>query len=194
MLDLILQEGALWFTLPALIGTAVFVIRLVLMLMGLAGHDLALDVHVPDATLDAHHGDPGEAFKLLSVQSIAAFLMGFGWGGLGAFAGSDMGLLKSAIVGLAVGAGMMWVLARLLRFMFRMQASGNITIDATIGRDGVAYVSIPANGAGRGQVRLTVEGRDRIYTAVSEAGEVPTGAAARIVRANPDNSVTVRPI
>jgi hypothetical protein len=190
MLDLMFQDGAVWFTVPALIGTAVFALRLVLMLVGLAGHDLAIDLHA-DASLDAHHGDPSEAFKVLSIQSIAAFLMGFGWGGLGAYAGSEMGPLKSAIVGIAVGAGMMWLLAQLFRFLYRMQASGNITIDAVVGRDAAVYLSIPAKGGGRGQIRIALEDRERFYDAISDGDEIPTGARARIVRANPDNTVTV---
>jgi membrane protein implicated in regulation of membrane protease activity len=160
------------------------------MLVGMAGHDLAVDLHA-DAALDADHGDPSEAFKVLSIQSIAAFLMGFGWGGAAAYLGSGLGPLRSTIVGLAVGAGMMWVLSKFLRSMHRLQTSGNITIDEAVGCEGAVYLSIPARGAGRGQLRVTVEGRDRIYNAVSDTDELPTGARARVVRANPDNTVTV---
>ena len=189
MLDLVMQGGAVWFTVPALAGTTVFVVRLVLMLLGVIGHDLAPDFHAGAA--DAHHGDSSDAFKLLSIQSVSAFLMGFGWGGLGAFVGSNMGPVRSTLVGLAVGVGMMWLLAKLLRSMHRLEATGNIAIESAVGREGEVYISVPSKGAGRGQVRITVEDRDRIYNAVSEGDEIPTGVRARIVRANPDNTVTV---
>lgn len=189
MLDLVMQDGAVWFTVPALAGTTVFVFRLILMLLGVVGHDLAPDFHA--AAADGHHGDSSDAFKLLSIQSVAAFLMGFGWGGLGAFVGSHMGPVRSTLVGLAVGIGLMWLLAKLLRSMHRLESTGNITIDAAVGLEGAVYLSIPAKGGGRGQVRITVEDRDRIYNAVSDGEELPTGARARIVRANPDNTVTV---
>ena len=70
MLDLVMQDGAVWFTVPALAGTTVFVFRLILMLLGVVGHDLAPDFHVGAA--DAHHGDSSDAFKLLSIQSVSA--------------------------------------------------------------------------------------------------------------------------
>lgn len=189
MLDLMMDGGAIWFTVPALAGTTVFVLRLILMLLGFVGHDIAPDFHAGAG--DAHHGDSSDAFKLLSIQSISAFLMGFGWGGLGAFVGSDMGPVRSTLVGLAVGIGMMWLLAKLLRSMNRLESTGNISIDAAVGLEGAVYLSIPAKGGGKGQVRITVEERDRIYNAVSDGDELPTGARARILRANPDNTVTV---
>lgn len=190
MLDLLMRDGALWFTIPALVGTAVFVLRLVMMLAGLAGHDLAVDLHA-DAALDGHHGDPSEAFKVLSIQSIAAFLMGFGWGGLGALVGSGLGMPASVVSGLAVGVGMMWLLGWLFGVMGRLQASGNVTIDEVVGLDAAVYLTVPASGGGRGQVRIAVDDLERFYEAVTEGEEIPTGQRARIVRANPDNTVTV---
>jgi membrane protein implicated in regulation of membrane protease activity len=190
MLELLLRDGAVWFTVPALVGTTVFVLRLVMMVVGLAGHDLAMDVHA-DAGGESGHGDPSEAFKVLSVQSIAAFCMGFGWGGLGALVGAGLAMPASIVSGLAVGAGMMWLLARMFRFMRRLQSSGNIEIQDVVGRDAAVYLTVPAKGGGRGQVRIALEDRERFYEAVSDGEAIETGARARIVRANPDNTVTV---
>ena len=39
---------------------------------------------------DAGFDDSGDAFQILSIQTMAAFMMGFGWGGLGAFRGSGL--------------------------------------------------------------------------------------------------------
>src|SRR5690606_2986536 len=72
MLGALLAHDTIWFTAPALLGTAVFAIKLLFMLVG-AGGDIDIDI-------DLDHGDPTDAFKVLSIQSVAAFLMGFGWG------------------------------------------------------------------------------------------------------------------
>lgn len=70
---LLLQGDAAWFEVPASSATAVFVVRLVLMLVGGAGPS--------DADVDATHPVPTSAFKALSFQSIIAFAMGVGRAG-----------------------------------------------------------------------------------------------------------------
>ncbi|NTV94050.1 MAG: DUF3108 domain-containing protein, partial [Thiobacillus sp.] len=83
--DVLLGGNAALFGVPALLGTLFFVGRLVLMLVAGDG-DLHQDVgiHVDAGTGDVSgHTDSSSAFKILSLQAVAAFLMGFGWGGLG---------------------------------------------------------------------------------------------------------------
>src|SRR5262245_46747336 len=100
MLDLFFSNHAAWFSIPALIGTAFFALRLLLMSVGLH-HDVGMDVGHGDVHAgDVHHGDSSEAFKVFSIQSIAAFAMGFGWGGLGAFRGQDWTFPVSTMFGL----------------------------------------------------------------------------------------------
>jgi len=80
ILDLMFTNHAAWFGVPAVVGSVFFVLRTALMMIGGdLGHG---DFDADAGGADLHHGDPGDAFKLLSIQSIAAFCMGFGWGGL----------------------------------------------------------------------------------------------------------------
>jgi hypothetical protein len=108
MQELILGPVAIWFGVPALVGTVFFSLRMALMLIGGADADAGFDVDVNfdvDVDFDVDvgdvdaisetGGDPGDstqAFKALSVQAIAAFVMGFGWAGLGALSGLGWGL------------------------------------------------------------------------------------------------------
>ena len=189
MHDFFFADNAGWFTIPAALGTIFFVFRLVLMLIG--GHDgLGIEVDHGGAG-DLHHGDPGDAFKLLSVQSIAAFLMGFGWGGVGAARGTDWPPTVTAAVAVGCGIAMVWLLGLLLKAMVDLQSSGNITIDSALGVEGDVYVTIPASGQGRGQVKLIIDGRQRIYTAVSDGAALNSQSRARVTRVNDDNTVTV---
>ncbi len=190
MNDLFLGGGAAWFTVPALIGTVFFVLRTVLMLVGGdAGGDVDVDVGV-DVDGDLSHADPGHAFQVLSIQTIAAFLMGFGWGGLGGLKGTGWSLTASFTFGLAAGAGMVWLLAKLLRSVYRLEASGNVRIDQTLDLEGSVYIAIPGDG-GRGRVRLIVDDRERFFNAVSEDEVLEARTRVRVVRVNDDNSVTV---
>lgn len=185
------QGQAIWFGVPALLATAVFALKVVLLSLGAdhgAGvHDLG-DVHAGDLH---HHDDSATAFKLLSVQSITAFLMGFGWGGLGALHLTEWPLGGVVLTALASGVAMAWVLGMAMRAMMELQASGNIPIESAVGKEGTVYVGVPGPGGGRGQIKLVVDGRQRIYDAVSGAEELPTGTRVSVLAANGDNTLTV---
>jgi hypothetical protein len=190
MLDLLFSEHAAWFGVPAVLGTVFFTLRLVIMLVGGdIGHG-DFDAH----GAELHHGDPAEAFKILSVQSIAAFFMGFGWGGLGALRGSDLSWPASILIALGCGLGMMWLLGMMLRGLMAMQSSGNISLNDAIGGEGEVYVTIPAAAGAGGQVKMVINGRQRIINAISQADALPPHARVRIIRINEDNTVTVAPV
>jgi hypothetical protein len=186
LLDLFFAGGAGYFALPAALGTAFFVFRLCMLMLGhVHGVDLHSDVHA-----DTHgHTDSGDAFKILSLQSLAAYSMGFGWGGLGALKGTGWPFHLSVLVAFICGLGMMWFLGLMLKAVFDLQTSGNITLESTIGSEGEVYVGIPAQGSG--QVRLVIRDRQRIFNARSEEGPLATSSRVRVVRIHEDNSVGV---
>jgi membrane protein implicated in regulation of membrane protease activity len=185
MYDFFFSSAAAWYTVPALVGTIFFAIRLKLMLLGLSAE---IDID-PDVGPDS-----GEAFQILSIQTLAAFAMGFGWGGLGALRGFGWDGPVVAVVAVICGVGMVWLLAILLKAVADLQSSGNIGITQAVGKEGEVYATIQAGG--RGQVRLVVTDRLRTYNAVAADGspvgeDLPTGTRVRVISANPDNTLTV---
>lgn len=190
MLDMFFQDGAAWFGVPAMLGTTIFIVRLVLMLAGAHHGGGFHDVHAADPHA-ADHSDSTGAFKAITFQTIMAFAMGFGWGGLAARHAMHLSFASSAFVGIACGIAMAWILAILMKAMSDLQASGNIPIHEAIGREGEVYVSLPRNGEGRGQVKLVIAERLRIFNAISESEPLPTQSRVRVVRVNPDNTLSV---
>lgn len=184
MLNLMLSGDALWFTIPALIATGAFVIKLGLLLMG---GDTGGAVH--DADIPGHDTTP--AFKLLSVQAMTGFLMGFGWGGFAALKGSALGMPASIGVGVVCGLGMMWILAMVLRGMHELESSGNIDLADIVGREGVVDVTVPAQRAGRGRINVVIDQRRRSYAAITEGMELARAARVRILSAEGDNTLMV---
>src|SRR4051794_36534401 len=92
MQELFFGDNAAWYTVPALIGSVFFAFRIVMLLVGAGAHDIGIDLHGDvhadaggDLHADGSHGDSSHAFQVLSLQSIAAFFMGFGWAGLAAY-------------------------------------------------------------------------------------------------------------
>ena len=187
MLDKLLTGEAIWFGVPALVGTLLFVIRMVLMLVGHAG-----DVDHEVSTQDGHDADG--AFKALSLQTFMAFAMGFGWGGVLGMYTLHWDFGKSLGLGVACGVGMVWLLALMLKGMMELQSSGNVRLEQAVGAEADVYVQVPAKGQGTGQVKVVLKDRMRIVNAQSEGEAAPTSTRVRVVRVNADNSVTVTPV
>src|SRR5678815_2120068 len=93
------------------------------------------------------------SFEILSIQSIAAFVMGFGWAGLAGLKGTQWSFGIVNLVAAACGIGMVWLLAMLLRGMTDLETTGTIPIGSAIGHEGDVYVTVPGDSRGRGQVR-----------------------------------------
>ena len=197
MLDELFSGNLLFFSVPAVAGTIFFVIRLIMMFAGLGGHgDLDVDHGGLDAGADAsadpHHST--ELFKILSIQSIAAFMMGFGWGGVGGLKGAGWEFGTSLLSAVAGGVAMVWLLTWLLKLVHDLQSSGTVSIQSAMGAEGDVYVTVPQRGQGVGQVRVIVSDRQRIYNAVSETNPLPTNTRVRVTRINEDNTLTVAAI
>lgn len=195
MYQLFFGDNAAWYTVPAIVGTAFFTLRMVLLLAG-GGHHMGVDFHgdVHVHAGDAHGGDQGDSthsFEILSIQSIAAFVMGFGWGGFAALKGTHWSPLMVNVAALACGAGMVWFLAIMLRGMSEIQSSGTISSASAVGQQGDVYVTVPGDGRRRGQVRVTVDGRQRIYNAVTQGEDLATGTRIRVLHAEEDSTLTV---
>ncbi len=211
MMDILTSEYGPLFTIPAIAGSFFFILRLAMMLIGAGGgedlmdggHDFGgghdMGGHEIDAggegggTHDHHQGDSTDAFRLLSLQTIAAFVMGFGWGGLGAYGGMGWEIEYSLLAAVGGGALIVWMLTTLFKSIRLLQGSGNISIGDAVGCVGSVYVGVPARGAGRGKVRLLVGSRARIFNAVSSSDELPRNTRVKVVMVNRDNTVTVSP-
>ena len=186
------EQEALFFTIPALLGTFVFVLKLGLMTLAGFGGDFDTDVDADvDVNLGEDAGDSTDAFTLLSLQSIAAFLMGFGWGGLAGHLGLDWSLPMSLLLGAGFGALLVWLLGLLMKAVYDLQSSGHVRVEDAVGSEGVVYANVPAKGVGRGQVRVVVNERARIYNAISDGEPIATSATIRVVQVNDDRSLTV---
>lgn len=183
MLDTLLTGDALWFSVPALVGTLVFVVRVLAMFFG------GGDVDVSDAT--SHSA--GHQFEIFSVHSALAFAMGFGWGGLGALKGSGASLPVSMLVGVGCGVAMLALLGYVMASMQRLAQSGNLDIESLEGKQGEVTATVPA-GSGRGEVKVLVGQRERRAWAVSASGQIAVRTRIRVVKVNQDNTVTVAPV
>jgi len=196
MLATLFSGDIVFFSVPAVAGTFFFILRLLMTFAGMGdvhGHgDLAGHIdttHMDAAGADPHHST--ELFKFLSVQSIAAFLMGFGWGGVGGLRGGGWNFGTALACALAGGVAMVWLLSWLLKLVYDLQSSGTVSIMQAMDAEGEVYVTVPAPGKGSGQVKLVINDRQRIYNAVSESDPLPTNTRVKVARVNENNTLTV---
>lgn len=188
MLDALTADGAAWFTIPALLGTGYLLISLIL--DQTTGGDIDLDLEVGSAS-----GSPAAEVRILSLQTIAAFCLGAGWMGLAALRLADLGFTASAAVAAASGIGVAWLFVALMRWLFSLQSSGNITIADAYDRSGTVAIIVPPANQGRGRVAIVIGKRKREFEAV-QLGQTPlhTNTAIRVTAIDrPNNTVTVEP-
>ena len=163
------------FTVCALIGGTLFLIRLVLQLLGF-GSDLSAD-HPGD--IDSSHTDA--SFKMLSLLGITAFLMMFGLGGRAMLESRPGQALPALLVALLAGGVSLWLMAWLFKSMKKMQSDGTARLDKAVGLEGSVYLTIPANDVGK--VQIAVNGRLSVLDARAAGGQtLPTGARVKVVR------------
>ncbi|GJM18448.1 MAG: hypothetical protein DHS20C14_06610 [Phycisphaeraceae bacterium] len=186
-MDFLFANGAIWFTVPALAGTLFLVLQLV---VGELGGDLDADLDV-----DVSSDTGGAEFRALSLQSLSAFALGGGWMGLAALKVLHWDFTWAALLGVAAGVGVAWVMVWLLRTMLKVQSSGNIALTDTIGEHGTVYISVPPSGQGSGRVRVLVAKRAREYNAVQHGGEtLATHTSVRVKDVDRSaNAVVVEP-
>lgn len=189
MMDILFGDLATWFTAPALLGTGFLLIQLVL---GELGGDGALDVDL-DMDLDADH--PGAEFGLLSVQSISAFFMGYGWIGLAAYRFLDIGFTGAGLVAVAAGAGVAWLMIYLLRTFLKLQNNTNVTIRQTVGLVGEVYATVPPAEKGKGEIILVINNSQHNFFAIQEGDEpINTHTRVRVIRTvEASNLIIVEP-
>lgn len=176
MMEALFGGMAPWFTGPALLGTGYLLLQLA---MGHLGGDI-------DADLDAGGGhaldNPGAEARWLSLETVSAFFVGFGWIGLVAHRALDLPFFSSSLAGLAAGFGVAWMVISLTRQVMRLQSSGNLDLNATVGREAPVYIAIPPAGAGTGRVTLVVHNtQHEISARQSGADPIGTNTMVRII-------------
>jgi membrane protein implicated in regulation of membrane protease activity len=139
-----------------LIGGALFLVRLVLMFVGMGDHDVD---HSGEVGHDADHGhlDSDVAFKLLSFQGMLAFLLMFGLVGLAASRSSKLPNGISFLLALLGGLAIVWLLNKMFRLFGRLQHAGNIDLANALDQTGTVYSNITPEEAGK--VTVPVQGR-----------------------------------
>lgn len=177
------------------ISTGLFVLRLVLMFIGLDGSDAAdaadalhgmdalhgldsasavdaVDGNAADV-LHAHDIDAVADFKVFTLLTAIVTLMVGSWSSL-LLLSLNIAALVSLLGGFAIGFVVALGVGYAIFSMRKLEHDGTIRNFEAEGLKGTCYVKIPEAGEGKGQVQVTVQGRLLTFDAVSDGPEIPS--------------------
>ena len=192
--SLVLAEK--FYYVVAIISTLVFVVQLVLNLIGVGVDDADVDVGSAHDALDAGAGHVDGAHStglgVISVKTVMAFLVGFGWTGAICL-GGGMRLGFAIPLSIVAGAVLMLLVFWMLKIFYDLAETGNVDTKNAVGKTATVYVSVPPAGQGRGQIQVTVQGRLRELNAVAQDEEaLKPGTHVRVVKLLDAETVLVK--
>ena len=179
-----LSAGLQMYYLIAMVSTS---LMLLLTIFSFFGGDVDADL---DADLDAP-GDHDGGLGVLSVRTILAFLMGFGWAGAW-FTELGWSVLLVLPVALGIGFVLMVAVARLMRALYGLRQEGTLTFDSAIGEIGTVYLSIPPDKEKAGKIEVMMQGRLRVVDAFTNASTMlENGSRVRVIDVVGPNALLV---
>jgi len=143
----------------AVTASFVMLIFIVLMLIGIDNSDFD-GIDSVDVELDSINDDPLSSIgglKVLSVRSILAFISIGGWAAF-LFAGI-MSVWWASLLGFVFGSIAAYLVALAFRSIFKLESSGNIEYENSIGKIGTVYIRIPKKKSGKGKVSIVLQER-----------------------------------
>lgn len=146
-----LQPTLQFFYAVSIISTLVLLFQTILILF--TGMD---DIHTGDIDPDvaAHSG----GLHILSVRTVCAFFVGFGWTGVLCLK-ANLGVALSLLVAAVDGSVFMFAVYFLMKTLYGLRDSGTLDYRNAIGQIGSVYLPIPASMAGPGQIEVQIQGR-----------------------------------
>ncbi|MEC8934536.1 MAG: hypothetical protein VX958_03650 [Planctomycetota bacterium] len=146
----------------AFASSLVMFIQLVLTLIG-----GAFDVADGEFEIEGTDGDLG----VLSIRTICAFFVGFGWGGITALNQYEGDVFIATVAGFITGSLFLFAVLWTMRGLHSLKEDGSVDIKNAVGTNGRVYLPIPPNREGTGQVQVVIQGREREVIALTDSDE-----------------------
>lgn len=174
------MEMIYWGT--AVVATVVFAIQAIMLFVGF---DADADFSGGDADFDT------DGVNLISVKTVACFLLGFGWTGAILYRTVESGAILAAIA-IVVGLSFMFIMAFMLRQVLKLSKDNTFSTLKIVGAVGEVYLRIPG-GEECGKVTVSYEGSTHELLAYAD-DEIATGRLVSIDKAIDESSVFVSPM
>lgn len=176
------------FWICALASTLFFIVRVILLVIA-GGMDLDVSA--------GHHGDishPDSSFEMISLNTVTAFLMMFGWIGLACLKQFHMAAAASILIAILAGFLCMFTTAYFFKQAKRLASGGSSFSPAkTVGKKATVYQRIPAQG--RGKITVSVGDMTHEVDAVSATQEdIESFQTVEVIRVIDQMTVAVKKV
>ena len=184
-LDLFLQSSMYYiYWGAAIVASAVFVVQTLSLFIGF---DTDHDFSGGDTDFDA------DGLNLISVKTVACFILGFGWTGVIFYDFIDNKFWLMALSFL-VGLVFMVLIAFLLRQVLRLSQDNTFRVEKTLGHVAEVYLSVPATPGKNGKIIVSIEGSlHELLAVTTHTADLQTGSRVRIVEVIDEDTVRVEP-
>jgi hypothetical protein len=136
------------------------------------------------------HGGHGGGGGIVSLKTISAMMLGFGFGGaLMEQNGYSVGV--SALGGLGVGLLLGAVYFALMHSLYKLKSDGTSVLTDAVNHSGTVYMRIPGHASSAGEIQIAFGGRMQNVAAYTRGLELPTGTAVRVVGLHGDTALLV---
>ena len=162
------------FWICAIVGTVVFVVQMVLLLIGMDSIDTDVDFDGPDTM------DLGGGLSLFSIKNFVNFIVGFGWTGV---------CLKDAIlnkwllclVAVVVGVAFVYMFFVIKKQTRKLEHNGAFKIEECVGKTVDVYLRIPGGKRGKGKVQVSLNGSVQEIEAMTDGDDIASGRKVVVV-------------
>ena len=147
----------------AFVSSLVMGIQLILTLLG-----GAFDSPDGEFEVEGSDGDLG----VLSIRTISAFFVGFGWGGITAmnvWPDHPNKMFISTAGGGLCGLIFLWTVWKTMKTLHSLKSDGTVDYANAVGEVGTVYIPVHPSREGGGQIQVKVQGRERTIQAVTDS-------------------------
>tara|TARA_B100000809_G_scaffold265796_1_gene325777 strand:+ start:1041 stop:1676 length:636 start_codon:yes stop_codon:yes gene_type:complete len=147
----------------AFVSSLIMGIQLVLTLIG-----GALDSPDGEFEVEGTDGDLG----VLSIRTISAFFVGFGWGGITAmnvWPDHPSKMFISTAAGGFCGLVFLWTVWKTMKGLHSLKSDGTVDYANAVGNVGTVYIPVHPSRKGGGQIQVKVQGRERTLQAITDS-------------------------
>jgi len=148
-------------TAISIFATVLYIIKLIIFI--LIGGDVEVNADFDSIT------ETDISFNFLSIQSILAFFMGFGWSGLAALTQFETDAKLTILIALIIGFAFMYMSAFLMYSIKKLNKTIKVDLNELNGKHGKAYTSIEPKA--EGQIEIILNNKLSILNAINISDE-----------------------
>lgn len=168
----------------AVFFSVIFIVQTIMTFIGIDSFDSDVDIDMGGAdingSIDGHTLGTMGVSQLFSIRTLIYFMLGMSWGAI-SLSGLVQNEFVRAALAMVCGGIFVWVFYMIMRTMFRLETSGNVSINQCVGLTGNVYLRIGEGRSTKGKVSVSIGGSLREYEAVTDGPELKSGAQVRVL-------------